>query len=381
MKNCWPACWIKWILLLSGSLSIVFTVVVCFQSFKFWRELKGNLPGWIGKVHRADKTLGYAPIPISSGAMVLADGSTIPVFYDSHGFRSDSQEVFESRLSEESQPNYIMGLGCSFTFGFGVQAKSAFCHRIADKLEMVPLNAGRCSYGLAEMLILARQFIPKLKPKIVLAQYSPWLVQRSQHRYAPTFYGLLPHPYFSDGGGSSLIIHRPDFNTAIFEKDLASFRRSDGNFWGLLNFTLNFGCPLFFHDFYNLSLVAIKNLVGLIPEPSKNQALVETEAYGEIASICKQFDSQMFVVVLGSSNSILNLPGSLNHLNLRIVNAQLELVKRLTRGSEREYARNYYHWGSVPRRVIDKHPNELAHEIIANAVVKFVSETLLNERN
>ncbi len=171
--------------------------------------------------------------------MVFCDGSTIPVYYDSQSFRSSSKEILKLGANGTRKPDYILSLRFSFTSGFGVPAKSTFCHLMADELGMVPLNAGRCSYGLAEMLILVRRLIPEFKPKIVLVQYSPWLVERSQQRYGPTFYGLLPHPYFVEESVAGLKIHGPDFMTAIFRHDFATPKVSDSIAFAKNNVRLN----------------------------------------------------------------------------------------------------------------------------------------------
>ncbi len=105
-----------------------------------------------------------------------------------------------------------------------------------------------------------------------------------------------------------------------------------------------------------------------------------SNVYGEIVSICKQFGSKIFIVVLGTNNLLTNLPDSLDKINVQVVDAQLELVKRLPESSDIEYSRNYHHWGSEPPRVIDKHPNARAHEIIADSITKSIIATLLNER-
>ncbi len=368
-------------LVLAGTLSLSVLIILFLQSYKYWADVKGNSAGWIGRVHRADNELGYVPIPQSAGAMVLSDGTSIPVFYDSRGIRSGPRDVLEPGSGSIKQPNYILGLGCSFMFGFGVPVGSTFCHLTADKWGMIPLNAGRCSYGLAEMLILARQLIPQFKPEIVLVQYSPWLADRSQQRYGSTFYGLLPHPYFVEATGRGLRIHGPDFETIIFNHDFGFFKLSDRKMRDLMNFTLNLGFPLLFHDLWNSSLVRLKESLGVVPQPSQDSLKIVSEVYREIGSICKQFGCRMFIVVLGIDNRDLDIPESFGKLNVRIVNAQLELMDRLRIDSNEEYARGYYHWGGKPPGVIDKHPNVKAHAIIAEGVVRNIGITHQNNAN
>ncbi len=363
---------IQYGLILTGALCLSFAAILFFQCYQYWAILTSNSAGWIGRVHRADDSLGYVPIPKSSGAMVLSDGTTIPVFYDSRGFRTDSEKIAEPPPNSTKRSNCLLGLGCSFMFGFGVQAKSTFCNLTADELGMIPLNAGRCSYGLAEMLILARQLIAEFRPEIVLVQYSTWLAERSQQRYGSTFYGLLPHPYFVEESGPDLRIHRPDFKSMLFNRDFAAFRIATSSPWDLLNFTINFGFPLVSHDLWNSGLVRLRESLRLVPEPSKRIGDIVGSVYSEIASICSHFGCKMFIVVLGSNSQTPDIPTLFSKLDSGIVNAQLELTDRLKPNTKDEYARNYYHWGGIPPRVIDKHPNASAHKIIADGVTKVI---------
>lgn len=359
---------IRWSGILAGALCLLILVLFFYQSYLHWNSLKNDSPGWIGRTHRQDSRLGYVPIPGSSGLMVLYGGAQVSVHYDSRGFRTDYENSSKTFREITSTRKLCLGLGCSFTFGFGIPGESTFCSLVADKLGMAPINAGRCSYGLAEMLILAREIIPEFKPEIVLVQYSPWLVDRSQQRYGPTFHGLLPHPYFLEAKGDELVIHEPDFQSMIFDNDLDEFRLSDHPFFDLIRFSVNFGFPLFFHDLWNSGLVRIKELSGLSPSPWQNSEKITRYVYAEIASICKKYGTKMVIVVLGMDNTVPAVPESLEKMNVMIVNAQLGLIKKLKVNSTQEYANSYYHWAGYPPKVVDMHPNVEAHEIIAATI-------------
>lgn len=379
MRKFLPNYLISSALILTETFLLSVVVVLCFQSHKYWTLLNLNSLGWKGRIHRADSALGYVPIPRSSGAMFLSDGSKIPVFYNSLGFRSDLEHFSKPSVNNVETTNYFLGLGCSFMFGFGVPVESTFCYLVANELGMIPLNAGRCSYGLAEMVLLARKIIPELRPKFVLVQYSPWLVERSQKRYAPTFCGLLPHPYFIQETGAKLGIHEPDFETAIFRNDLGKFKVSEGSVTEFINFTLKFWLPLLIYDSLNSGMVGLKEFAGFIGQPCQNSANIVEIAYAEIASICKQSGSRMIIVFLGMDNTAYEIPASLAKLNVLGVNAQQYLVEQLPENSYREYAKNYYHWGNKPLKIIDKHPNSWAHQIIAHIIKKKIMAVVSNK--
>jgi hypothetical protein len=54
---------------------------------------------------------------------------------------------------------------------------------------------GTSAYGLAQMAVLAERTIPKLKPKIVFVQHSPWLANRARCIFYPSAFGIMPFPY------------------------------------------------------------------------------------------------------------------------------------------------------------------------------------------
>jgi hypothetical protein len=55
---------------------------------------------------------------------------------------------------------------------------------------------GVSSYGLSEMMVLAKRLVPIQKPDYLLVPYSPWLVGRAQSPFAPTYFGSVVTPYF-----------------------------------------------------------------------------------------------------------------------------------------------------------------------------------------
>jgi len=357
-----------------GTCFLIFSCLMMFRSFTDWVTLKGGVAHWEGRLHAPDDLLGYVPISGACGAVVLPNGSRTCVCYDSQGFRSPGMPSCNPKPT--GKQDYLLALGCSFTFGFGVQAENTFCNLVADKFKLTALNAGKCSAGLAEMLILARKLIPQFKPKIVLAQYSPWLAERSTHRYGPTVQGLLPHPYFIDDTPGIIKIHKPDFKSQIFDYGSTNNDLSDNSFRGFLNFSFSQEFPLLFSDKWNASLIRLKEWTGAVPKPTKNLNRIEQYVYGEIASICRLVGSEMIVVVLGMNNQIPNIPNFFGKTNLRVVNAQLAMIQKLEVDSIEAYSRSYYHWGGEPVKVVDKHPNVFAHKTIADRILEVTRITI-----
>jgi hypothetical protein len=344
-----------------------------YFSYLHWTNIKTGSAGWTGLAHKVDSALGYVPIPDSNGMMILSDEVRIPVRYDCHGFRIDHDRSPTRTDASESHVDSLLALGCSFTFGFGVPSEYTYCSLLAKTLGLAPLNAGRCSYGLAEMVILARRLIPVFKPKFVLAQYSPWLAERARLRYAPSFFGLLPHPHFVSGSGGHLRIHAPDFASAIFDVNLDVFRFSQPTLFDFMDFSLNRKFPLVAHDLWHSSLVWLKESLSLIPAPEQDTEKIIRLAYGEIESICSRHGSRMVIIVLGMDGSLSTIPDFFKKLESKVADSQGTLTSRLKTRSTEEYATAYYHWGKNPSVIIDRHPNIHAHKIIAESILHEIS--------
>lgn len=353
---------------------LTFSCLIMFRSFTDWVRLKRGVALWEGRLHKPDDVLGYVPISGACGAVVLPNGSRTCVCYDSQGFRSPG--IASGKENPTRKQDYLLALGCSFTFGFGVQTENTFCNLVADKFKLTPLNAGKCSAGLAEMLILARKLIPQFKPKIVLVQYSPWLAERSTHRYGPTVQGLLPHPYFIDSIPGIVKIHKPDFKSQIFDYASTKIDVSENSFRDFLNFSFSQEFPQLLSDKWNAGLIRLKELTGLVPQPIQDVNRIEQHVYGQIESICRLVGSELIVVVLGIDNRIPNIPKVFNKINLQVVNAQLAMIQKLEIDSIEAYSRSYYHWGGKPVKVVDKHPNVFAHKTIADKIIEVTLVTM-----
>jgi hypothetical protein len=76
----------------------------------------------------------------------------------------------------------VLALGCSFTYGAATNAENTYPYLVGQRLAGTTRNAGVSSYGLSQMMILAKRLVPAYKPDYLLVQYSPWLVDRSKRR-------------------------------------------------------------------------------------------------------------------------------------------------------------------------------------------------------
>src|SRR5262249_38650613 len=139
----------------------------------------------------------------------------------------------------------ILTLGCSFTFGDACPAEETFAFRLQSELAATVLNAGKCSYGMAQMVLLARDLIPRHKTHMVVVQYSPWLIDRSMACYLPSYYGVMPGPYFY-GHDGRLEIASPVF--AWVPNDFSHYRETPKSPGEFVSFAAGNAIPLKLHD-------------------------------------------------------------------------------------------------------------------------------------
>lgn len=331
--------------------------------------VKSKQHGWKGKVHKADQKLGLAPIPNSYGAETLPVGDDIPMRYDKDGFRVPMEN---NNDSENAYP-VLLTLGCSFTYGAITYAKDTYPYLAGKYLGGSTKNAGVCSYGLSQMVIIAKRLIPRHKPDYVIAQYSTWLVDRALTPFAPSHFGKLPNPYFAEGK-DTLVIQPPVFQTKIMELPVDEYRNPKKDFSNFISFFWNVGLPLFLHDDLHMSAYVLAKTFHLKPEPAKNLDKVIKYAYEEIARVAEDNGAKVIIVILGDNHHAVQIRKNLFPDKAILVDAHSALLKRLPVVDEQNYLRQYGHCHGDPPTIVDRHPNEKAHKIIAEEIVEQIKQ-------
>lgn len=339
------------------------------RSLYAYRFLKSDHRGFKGKVHRADPELGFAAVPASQGLHVFPIGPPLPMRYNADELRVPAND---SGASPRQRP-FVLALGCSFTYGDACLAEDTFSYRVAQGLGGTALNAGKCAYGLSQMLILARRLVPRYRPEYVLVQFSPWLVGRGTSGLARSTFGLVPVPYLTLAQGH-VGLEPPWFRARVFDLPFPRFdnkRRGLGEF---LSFFFAAGAPLFVHDDAYTALCGARRLTGGAAEADRRQASdagedVNRVVYREIAQICKDNAATMVLVRLSH-------PLERHHQELKelyrdvvYVDAQAVLDAGVPEGGPDAYYRRFGHWRGDPPVLVDTHPNPEAHAIIAREIL------------
>lgn len=312
----------------------------------------------VGSVYRADENYGYFPKPGSAAFFSFRGMERVPLIFDAYGFRVPVLK----RQIDRPYTGGILFLGCSFTLGDGVAAENTFPELVGNELDIRGMNAGMSGGGLCQMVLRARDDIPRFKPKYVVAQYAHWMVRRSQRYYRPTDYGKTPGPFYYETDGN-IDIHTPVFTTINFDLPIAKYARK-----GLIPFSWHVGLPLYIHDDFYESLTSIKRLLGILPKPVDSEEAVVEFTYKEIENICRANGARM--VVLKLYMGLEDMPSyGVENLGIPVAETFEPLASRLPNRTMAAWRMKYQFMKGNPPRLIDIHPNAEAHRVIADTVI------------
>lgn len=343
------------------------------RSLYAYNFLKSDHRGFKGKVHQADPELGFAAVPRSQGLHVFPIGPPLPMRYNADGLRVPASDAW---ASPRKRP-FVLALGCSFTYGDACLAEDTYPYLVAQGLRGTALNAGKCAYGLSQMLILARRLVPQYKPEYVLVQFSPWLVGRGTSGFARSTFGLVPVPYLTLADGH-VGLEPPCFRAKVFDLPFPRFdnkRRGLGEF---LSFFLTAGAPLFVHDDAYLTVYQARRLAGGAADAQRQHANVAGEevnrlVYREITQICK--DNAATMVLVRLSHPLERHHQELKELYREVVYVDAQATLDAAVGDSDAYYRRFAHWRGTPAVLVDTHPNPEAHGVIAREILGRLAAT------
>ena len=362
-------------LMLLATFAMTYAGWLAYRSARLYANIKETGRGYTRPINTFDPALGYRPIPEASSEELFACGLRVPIHQDAEGFRVPAPGI---RSADGKRP-FVLALGCSFTFGTGCLAEEAFPFLVADKLGGTALDAGVAGYGLAQMLLRARELIPRHKPEVVVAEYATWLIARSiGYASTPESFGRTPHPYFALAPGGQRIVAPPAFATCYFSlpmSDYALGKAAPGEFAGFL---FRVGLPLWTSSDLQLASLAFKRTFRLIPPLDSPSPELVKAVYSEIAALCRANGSRLVIVPMGHGGAPpeqmpQGYTDALHTIDAALyADAYAEMYRRLEPPSQQEYEKAYGIWGCTPPVLIDRHPNPAAHRIIAETILKLL---------
>jgi len=344
-----------------------------YRSGRLYIQIKSAGHGWTTPVNMHDPVLGYRPLPNVDSMEMFPCGGRVPVYQDEEGFRVSAAGV----QSSSGKRPFVLALGCSFTFGTGCAAEEAFPFLVAKGFNGTALNAGVEGYGLAQMLLRARELIPKHRPEYVLIEYAPWIVERSTgYASAPEAYGCTSRPYFAVTPDGGYFPAPPAFATNFFNLNISGYVEGKMRPVEFASFVFSIGLPLWSYSDLQLTLFSVKRTLHLLPSPVPGSDDLVKAVYAELGELCRENGSRMIVVVVGSGG-VPPEQMSHNHIealrsvgSITLVDAYAALYARLYPPTAQEYEKIYGIWGCTPPRLVDRHPNPHAHQVIAETVLR-----------
>lgn len=324
--------------------------------------------GWEGVVHKSDPMLGFRPVPLSEGFEILPDGKKVmKVVFDDNGCRIPWKGYGTSQAEKEKKPKFLF-LGCSFTFGSACPAEETFPFLLAEYTGGTSVNSGVISYGFPQMILMAREFIPKVKPSFVVMQSSPWLIFRAMNMYRPTRYGKVPVPYFAKVDGK-YILAPPVYRTNIFDVPIRDYMETRSSFRDMLSFYFRVGLPFYIYSDIQDLYTWVRTISGKVPVPITRSDMLDIEryVYGEIGSLCSENNAILIVLSLFFNENISPNPEFFRNQNVLFVYAD-EALEMEAAGTDESYDVLFKHVYGDPPVIVDSHPNTRAHRIIAEKI-------------
>ena len=362
------------------------TVYILGMSYSFSRQI-GRLYDYYkagsnlqGRVFEANAELGHHGIANGRGFHSYTIDTTrkqIPIFLDNLGFRTAAPEY---ALKSDSS---LLFLGCSFTWGDFCPAEKTYSYRVAQGLHAQYINAGTSAYGLAQMLLLARAYIPKQKPKIVFVQYSPWLADRARFTFYPSAFGIMPFPFIYRTT-KGFAVHRPFFASSLYQPESAHFKQTARSFLDKFAFFWQVGLPVVVLDYFKRKWAFWQMNLGIEPHAESDNQAIERYVYEEIAQICQENQAQLVIVNLGGFGyDEARFENHYDHArflktvankNLTFVDADSALRAGLK--TPKEYDK-YLLWDKTGKDSVlfDNHPNANTHRLIAEQILLKLNKT------
>lgn len=320
---------------------------------------------FVGKAYEIDPAIGPVLSKSAAGVWLIPKGDPVPFRHDDEGVRVPLRVAhsFDGRRHPR-----VLFLGDSFTYGMLVAAEETFVARTALTLQGEAINGGVPGHGLAQMVLRARQLIPKYRPDYVVVQYSPWLVGRAQSEFMPGSGDMFAVPYYfdADAGGTGIAPAYFAQSSATVSR-LEAYKTSPSGLADEASFVWRAAFPLITRRDANVAVFRARQWLGVAPRPSPRPEAIVRDAYAELDEIARRNGSQLVILVLLNLGWPLAVPEYAFPPAVPRINAWDPLVQRL--GPQPDaFVRRYFLWRGDPPQPVDPHPNEEAHAVIADVV-------------
>ncbi len=131
--------------------------------------------------------------------------------------------------------------------------------------------------------------------------------------------------------------------------------------------------PLLVHDDWAEACTWVRGIVSTVPAPATDSLAFERAAYAQIVDLARAHGARVLVLPLGVALDPLLDPAVYLPEGTWAVPAQRHLIRSLPSLDLETYSRTYHHWRGDPPRLVDEHPNPLAHSLIAQELATWLT--------
>lgn len=310
-------------------LLIFILFILLFRVNNKIREFESNT-NTQESLYEPDPKYGFKAIPNSETTLKVNSNLSYKLSYDENGFRYGSN----------CDSNKVLFVGCSFTYGDLVEAEESFPFLVGKRLNLCSINAGIRGGGLVQVLLQLEEAISSQKPGMIIFQWSPWLMDRSQNYLSPNLGTRLPGPYF----------HKVE-DSVLISKPIYSWKKLKKNaYWSNMKNIIS----------DDISFLKFK-LFGNARKAIKNEALISDFIASKLKNIEKE---------LGIKTYILNLPWDKEQVKIDFDN--VIKTNDLFQNAKKDFDNQFYFMENSI--VVDKHPNSKAHQLLAERIIRTISE-------
>jgi hypothetical protein len=190
-----------------GGLATVTSVVrTRWAEERHWIETSIDRDSFPHGAYVPDAEVGFRPARDFSGTML---DKSFHVRTDTLGSR-----IPTDARPDVLEPNGLLAVGCSFTYGYQVEAEQAFPYVIGHLLEIPSYNFGVCAYSYATAVLLVKQLeregtLAKLAPQFLVLGAGAWLEDRSRSPFYPTASLPFTYPYLKKDEDRAVVARAP----------------------------------------------------------------------------------------------------------------------------------------------------------------------------
>lgn len=285
-------------------------------------------------------------------------GLSYHLFTDERGARVNS-----SGLSTANKVT-LMTIGCSFSWGHGMENEETFTEILGRRLGIPVANFAMGSYGTLQSLQMLERNVD-LTPKIIIYGFIEDAIRRSLSPCAPTYapFCLSVSSVAFDPQGNPYI-HAPNME---FSANVAQ-RFFEEVLWdhSVIN-DIVWGAKITWFRLTSKSMFTYSNT-----EESRLKCM--NFLMKKMEGIAKSINAVLIVVYIPYLNK-----GNTNSAPLELLNA---LSKNTIFVDLSSVVKDYYNNPENPdlRFKLDSHPNQLAHKLIANEIEKVITNNGISLR-